>query len=143
MKELCQKSGILTKTILFARKSLLRLNMGGYLKKSREQSHADGCGEAGGEVPPIKSTGKATFYQKITFLSKVHPFYITPSFCTRREKIDLADSEKRTPEVKFRPFFIIIQKNPIFLKNPHCMALEVLGEISKGCCGTLIRHLHS
>ena len=37
------------------------------------------------------------------------------------EKIDLADSEKRTPEAKFRPFFSMFQKI-VFLKNPHCMA---------------------
>ena len=48
------------------------------------------------------------FFSKKHFLSKFHPFSITLSFCTRREKIDLADSEKRSPEVKFRLFFIII-----------------------------------
>ena len=49
--------------------------------------------------------------EKIHFricLSKFHPFSITLLFCTHREKIDLADSEKRTPEVKSRPFLIII-----------------------------------
>ena len=34
------------------------------------------------------------------------------------EKIDLADSEKRTPEAKFQPFFSMFQKIN-FLKNPH------------------------
>ena len=57
---------------------------------------------------------KSNFLDQKHFLSKFHPFYITPSFCTHREKIDLADSEKRTPEVKFRPFFIIIPKNRTF-----------------------------
>ena len=37
------------------------------------------------------------------------------------EKIDLADSEKRTPEAKFQPFFRCSKKS-LFLKNPHCMA---------------------
>ena len=29
---------------------------GGYIKKSRKQSRGDGCGEAGGEVPPSKKS---------------------------------------------------------------------------------------
>ena len=29
--------------------------MGGYLEKSRNKTRGDGCGEAGEEVPPIKS----------------------------------------------------------------------------------------
>ena len=36
--------------------SLLRLFMGGDLNKSRKQSRAGGCGEAGGEVPPDKKS---------------------------------------------------------------------------------------
>ena len=60
---------------------------------------------------------KSNFLHQKHFLSKFHPFYITPSFCTHREKIDLADSEKRTPEVKIRPFFIIIPKKSNFAKK--------------------------
>ena len=41
-------------------------------------------------------------------MSKFHPVSITLLLCTRREKIDLADSEKRTPEVKFRLFYFIV-----------------------------------
>ena len=51
--------------------------------------------------------------------------------CTHREKIDLADSEKRTPEVKFRLFYFIIIPEIAFLKNPHCMAWRA-GEFGFG-----------
>ena len=37
------------------------------------------------------------------------------------EKTEVADSEKRTPEAKFRPFCSMFQKI-VVLKNPHCMA---------------------
>ena len=66
----------------------------------------------------------ATF---LHFLSKVHPFYITPSFCTHREKIDLADSEKRTPEVKFQPFCITIPKNPVLPKSINFLGTGASG----------------
>ena len=62
-------------------------------------------------------TSKTKFLHQKHFLSKFHPFSITLLFCTHRENIDLADSEKRTPEVKFRPFFIIIPKNQILPKS--------------------------
>ena len=64
-----------------------------------------------------KISDRMLFFRKEN-LSKFHPFYITPSFRTHRVKIDLADSEKRTPEVKFRPFFIIIPKK-VLLTMPH------------------------
>ena len=45
------------------------------------------------------------------------------------EKTDLADSEKRTPEVKFRPFFSTFQKmcafgNGLAGKSPHLSILD-------------------
>ena len=42
--------------LLFIKKAFFKLNMGGYLKTSRKKSRADGCGEAGGEVPPHKTS---------------------------------------------------------------------------------------
>ena len=60
--------------------------------------------------PKLNIGRQKSNFLDLHFLSKFHPFSITLLFCTHREKIDLADSEKRTPEVKFRLFFSTFQK---------------------------------
>ena len=68
------------------------------------------------------------FHGPVTF------FIENPSFCHNSfilypigEKIDLADSEKRTPEVKFRPFFRGIPKNGFF-SEIHLFSRLPVGE---------------
>ena len=59
------------------------------------------------------------FHGPLTFFIENQPFFHN-SFILYPlgEKIDLADSEKRTPEAKFQPFFSMFQKIA-FSENPH------------------------